>query len=133
MARQSTKYMLAHLLGDQLAAQFSWVGRKGKHKFSSLRTAAAIVGKLISIHFLFSYSGQWRNMHAPPVNQSLVQHLFDISPPRKVVCNLCLSIIRLARLKGCRTQIWILQARAAEAPDRTLQTPKTSLIQQYLK
>ncbi|CAN7988821.1 unnamed protein product [Ixodes hexagonus] len=97
-ACNATKYMLAHLLGDQLAAQFSWVGRKGKQSFSSLRTAAAIVGKLISIHFPFDYLGQWQNMHASPVNQGLVQHLFDISPPRKVVCNLGLSIIRVARL-----------------------------------
>ncbi|XP_040061776.1 uncharacterized protein LOC115326005 [Ixodes scapularis] len=42
-ASKATKSMLAHLLGDQLAAQFSWVGRKGKQNFSSLRTATAIV------------------------------------------------------------------------------------------
>ncbi|CAN7945518.1 unnamed protein product, partial [Ixodes pacificus] len=123
-ASKATKSMLAHLLGDQLAAQFSWVGRKGKQNFSSLRTATAIVGKLIYLHFLFYYSGQWRNMHAPPINPSLAQHLFDISPPRKVVCNLGLSIIRLARLKGCWTEICILETRAAKPSDRTLRTPR---------
>ncbi|XP_040078488.1 uncharacterized protein LOC115324801 [Ixodes scapularis] len=40
-ASKATKRMLTHLLTDELAAQFSWIGRKGKLNFSVLKTAAA--------------------------------------------------------------------------------------------
>lgn len=44
-ASKATKRMLTHLLTDELAAQFSWIGRKGKLNFSVLKTATAITGK----------------------------------------------------------------------------------------
>lgn len=44
-ASKATKRMLTYLLTDELAAQFSWIGRKGKLNFSVLKTATAITGK----------------------------------------------------------------------------------------
>ncbi|CAN7948195.1 unnamed protein product [Ixodes pacificus] len=41
-ASKATKRMLTYLLTDELAAQFSWIGRKGKLNFSVLKTATAI-------------------------------------------------------------------------------------------
>ncbi|XP_054920056.1 uncharacterized protein [Dermacentor andersoni] len=42
-ASAATKRILAYTLHDDLATLFSWVGRKGKLSFSSLKTTAAII------------------------------------------------------------------------------------------
>ncbi|CAN8020088.1 unnamed protein product [Ixodes persulcatus] len=43
-ASKATKRMQTHLLTDELAAQFSWIGRKGKLNFSVLKTSYALIG-----------------------------------------------------------------------------------------
>ncbi|XP_070379305.1 uncharacterized protein [Dermacentor albipictus] len=42
-ANAATKRMLAHLLSDELASKFSWVGRKNKLNFSNLKASSAII------------------------------------------------------------------------------------------
>ncbi|KAL1426878.1 hypothetical protein MTO96_000415 [Rhipicephalus appendiculatus] len=41
-ANCATKRILGYCLSDKLAAQFSWLGRKGKHSFSALNIAKAV-------------------------------------------------------------------------------------------
>ncbi|XP_049512095.1 uncharacterized protein LOC125947481 [Dermacentor silvarum] len=41
-ANWATKRILGYCLTDELAAQFSWLGRKGKHSFSALNIAKAV-------------------------------------------------------------------------------------------
>ncbi|XP_049270520.1 uncharacterized protein LOC119389874 [Rhipicephalus sanguineus] len=42
-AAACTKRILCYLLCDNLAAEFSWLGKKGKRRFSELRLASCII------------------------------------------------------------------------------------------
>ncbi|XP_075740094.1 uncharacterized protein LOC119162323 [Rhipicephalus microplus] len=49
-AAACTKRILSYLLCDNLAAQFSWFGKKGKHQFSQLRLASCIISAVQKVH-----------------------------------------------------------------------------------
>lgn len=47
----ATKRILSYCITDEVAAQFSWMGRKGKLSFSALKIAKAITGVLYNTSY----------------------------------------------------------------------------------
>ncbi|XP_070390712.1 uncharacterized protein [Dermacentor albipictus] len=49
----ATKRILSYCITDEVAAQFSWMGRKGKLSFSALKIAKAIAGVLYNTPYFY--------------------------------------------------------------------------------
>jgi hypothetical protein len=45
--KSSTRFMMKKLIKHEVAAQFSWIGQKGKMKFSDLQFPSVVFSKII--------------------------------------------------------------------------------------